>query len=355
MHPTIYAIIRYGVICGLYVVDAKLRVSNHGYMPPGSVTLVVFNRFDTLDLAGPFEVFGAAGYDLRIVAASKGPVTSDAGLAVNPDHTVRTADAGDTDTLLVVGGDGVHVARRDKRLLRWVVDAAAAANRVASVCSGAFLLAETGLLDGHRVTTHWRVADLLAKEFPALTVDSDPIYIQEGPIWTSAGVSAGMDLALAMVEADLGPPASLSAARELNLFLRRPGSQSQFSVPLWSTPPRDDILRRVIDAIHADPGAPHGIADLADVAALSPRHLQRRFTDEVGMPPATYVERVRIEAAQRDLSERDDPLEAIAHRYGFGTAETLRRAFHRVVGTSPSDYRARFATTAAPQPATPGR
>ncbi|SDT61745.1 GlxA family transcriptional regulator [Jiangella sp. DSM 45060] len=322
-------------------------------MAPGTVTFVVFENFDTVDLAGPVEVFGEAGYDLRIVAPAKGPVTSDAGLSVNPDHSVRTADPRDVDTLLVVGGAGVHAAQQDTRLVRWVADAAASAGRVASVCSGTFLLAEAGVLDGHRVTTHWRKADRLAAEYPAITVDSDPIFIREGRIWTSAGVSAGMDLALAMVEDDLGPHASLAAARELNLFLRRPGSQSQFSVPLWSTPPRDDIMRRVVDAIHANPGDPHGIADLANVAGLSPRHLQRRFTQEVGMTPAAYVERVRVEAAQRDLSERDDPVEAIAHRHGFGTAETLRRTFHRVVGTSPTDYRARFTTTAAPTPPTP--
>lgn len=319
-----------------------------GRMTPGTVTFVVFENFDTLDLAGPVEVFGEAGYSLRTVAPAKGPVTSDAGLSVNPDRSVRTADPHDVDTLLVVGGAGVHVAQQDRNLVRWVADAATSASRVASVCTGAFLLAEAGILDGHRVTTHWRKADRLAAEYPSLTVDCDPIFVQEGPIWTSAGVSAGMDLALAMVEDDLGPQASLAAARELNLFLRRPGSQSQFSVPLWSTPPRDDIMRRVVDAIHADPGGPHGIADLANVAGLSPRHLQRRFTHEVGMTPAAYVERVRVEAAQRDLSERDDPVETIAHRHGFGTAETLRRTFHRVVGASPADYRARFTTTRPP-------
>jgi transcriptional regulator GlxA family with amidase domain len=156
-----------------------------------------------------------------------------------------------------------------------------------------------------------------------------------------------MDMALALVEADLGPQTALGVARELNMFLRRPGSQSQFSVPLWSTQPTTDTLRNVVDAIHTDPGARHGIDDLASLAALSPRHFQRRFTQEIGLPPAAYVERVRIEAAQRDLSERDDPVEAIARRYGFGTAETLRRTFHRIVGIAPSDYRARFRTSHA--------
>jgi transcriptional regulator GlxA family with amidase domain len=309
-----------------------------------AVTLVIFDRYETLDLAGPFEVFGEAGYDLLIVAPEAGPVRSSKGLSVNADLSVTTADPRRTDTLVVTGGHGVYAARSDRRLIDWITAAAASARRVASVCTGSFLLAETGLLDGHRVTTHWRQADRLAREYPAVVVDSDPIYIQDGRIWTSAGITAGMDLALAIVEDDLGPQTALEVARELVLFLRRPGSQSQFSVPLWSTQPRSDVLRRVVDAIHTDPGARHGIDDMASLAGLSSRHLQRRFTSEIGVPPAAYVERVRIEAAQRALAERDDPLEAIARRYGFGTAETLRRTFHRLVGVAPSEYRARFRT-----------
>jgi transcriptional regulator GlxA family with amidase domain len=155
------------------------------------------------------------------------------------------------------------------------------------------------------------------------------------------------DLALALVEADLGPQRALGVARDLVLFLRRPGSQSQFSVPLWSVQPASDAMRAVVEAIHLDPGAPHGIDDLASLAGMSPRHLQRRFTQETGLPPATYVERVRLEAAQRALAERDDPLETVARRYGFGTAETLRRTFHRLVGITPSEYRNRFHTAHA--------
>jgi transcriptional regulator GlxA family with amidase domain len=316
-------------------------------MEPGKVTFVIFDRYESLDLAGPYEVFGEAGYELDVVAPKTGPVRSSKGLPVHPDRSVRTADPRDIDTLLVTGGDGVFAARSNRRLVDWIVAAAASATRVASVCSGAFLLAEAGLLDGRRVTTHWRKADRLAADYPDVVVDVEPIFIQDGRYWTSAGITAGMDMALALVESDLGPRSALDVARELNLFLRRPGNQSQFSVPLWSTPPENDVLRRVVDAIHTDPGGRHGISDLAEVAGLSPRHLQRRFTSEVGLPPAAYVERVRIEAAQRDLSERDDPVEAIARRYGFGTAETLRRTFHRIVGIAPSDYRARFRTASA--------
>ena len=317
-------------------------------MTPGSVTFVVFDGFDGLDLAGPFEVFGEAGYDLRVVGPSLRPTRSSKGLAVRPDGSVRTADPRTTDTLVVVGGDGVFAARHDRALVDWVAAASASAPRVASVCSGAFLVAETGLLDGRRVTTHWRAAERLAREHPALIVDADPIFVRDGHVWTSAGITAGMDLALALVEADLGPRTALDVARELNLFLRRPGGQSQFSVALWSTPPRTAVLQRVVDAIHTDPGARHDIDGLASLAGLSTRHFQRRFTEEVGLPPAAYVERVRIEAAQRDLSERDDPVDTIARRYGFGTAETLRRAFHRLVGIAPSEYRDRFQAVPGP-------
>jgi transcriptional regulator GlxA family with amidase domain len=176
-------------------------------------------------------------------------------------------------------------------------------------------------------------------------VDRDPIFIRDGRIWTSAGVTAGMDLALALVEDDLGRDVAHAVAQQLVLFLRRPGSQSQFSVPLWSAQPATDPIRAAVSAIHADPGAPHGIADLAGHAGLSPRHLQRRFTAELGTPPAAYVERVRVEAAQRALTGTDDPVETIARRYGFGTAETLRRAFHRNARVAPSDYRDRFRST----------
>jgi transcriptional regulator GlxA family with amidase domain len=210
------------------------------------------------------------------------------------------------------------------------------------VCSGAFLLAAAGLLTGRRITTHWARAQQFAREHPDVTLDCDPIFIRDGRVWTSAGVTAGMDLALALVEDDLGRGAAHTVARELVMFLRRPGSQSQFSVPLWSRQPRTDPISVAVTAIHTDPAAAHGVADLAKRAGLSPRHLQRRFTAELGIAPAGYVERVRVEAAQRELTGTDDPIETIARRCGFGTAETLRRTFHRNAGVAPSDFRERF-------------
>ncbi|EFL36484.1 AraC-family transcriptional regulator [Streptomyces viridochromogenes DSM 40736] len=213
-----------------------------------------------------------------------------------------------------------------------------------------------GLLDGRRVTTHWARGQQLAREHPGVRVDCDPIFVRDGRVWTSAGVTAGMDLALALVEDDLGRDVAHTVARRLVLFLRRPGGQSQFSPALWSRQPATDPVRAAVTAIHADPGARHDIAGLAAHAGLSPRHLQRRFTAELGVPPAAYVERVRVEAAQRALTEGDEPVEAIARRCGFATAETLRRTFHRRLGVAPSEYRARFRSTAelpdaAPPPA----
>ncbi len=268
---------------------------------------------------------------------------SDLGLSVVADRALADTDPRAVDILVVVGG-GIHTARKNRELVEWVTAAAKAARRVASVCTGTFLLAETGVLDGRRATTHWAWATRLAEEYPAVTVDADPIYVCDGRVWTSAGVTAGMDLALAMVEADLGRRVALQVARTLVLYLRRPGSQSQFSVPLWSSQPDSDVIRTVVDAIHARPGDRHGIEDLAELAGLSTRHFQRRFTQEVAISPAAYVERVRIEAAQQALAETDLTLDAIARRYGFGTGETLRRAFHRLLGIAPSDYRDRFGT-----------
>jgi transcriptional regulator GlxA family with amidase domain len=311
------------------------------------IVFVIFDGFQPLDLVGPHEVFQQAGqgYACVVVAPEAGPVHARSGLPVHAAYGIADLDPDGVDTLIVAGGRGVDQARHDESLIAWIARAAAGARRVASVCSGAFLLAAAGLLGGRRVTTHWARARQLAEEFPDVRVDSDPIFIRDGRCWSSAGVTAGMDLALALVEEDLGREAALAVARSLVLFLRRPGDQSQFSTALWSRQPSSDPIRTAVTAIHADPGARHGIADLAAQAGISPRHLQRRFTAELGIPPGAYVERVRMEAARRALSEGGDPVEAVARRCGFGSAETLRRTFHRHMGVAPSDYRDRFRST----------
>jgi transcriptional regulator GlxA family with amidase domain len=320
------------------------------------VAFVIFDGFQVLDLAGPHEVFQSTGsrrrgspptgrYECLVVAPEAGPVRSSGGLPVHAGFGTRDVPPESVDTLVVAGGEGVDRARQDTALVGWIAAVATTARRVASVCSGALLLAEAGVLDGRRVTTHWVRERQLRTEYPRLDVDCDPIFIRDGHVWTSAGVTAGMDLALAMVEDDHGRDAAHAVARELVMFLRRPGSQSQFSVPLWSPQPASDPIRAAVLSVQADPGARHTIADLAERSGLSARHLQRRFTAELGVPPAAYVERIRIEAARRALAEGDEPLETLARRLGFGTGETLRRAFHRHVGVAPSDYRDRFRGT----------
>ncbi|HEX2314842.1 MAG TPA: DJ-1/PfpI family protein [Thermomonospora sp.] len=312
------------------------------------VVFVIYEGFQPLDLVGPHEVFGHAnaltggGYRCQIAAPAPGLVRGRSGLPVHAEHGVADLPPDGIDTLVVAGGDGVDQARNDTALVEWLRAAAAGARRATSVCSGAFLLAAAGVLRGRRVTTHWSREEQLRREHPEVTVDCDPIFIRDGSVWTSAGVTAGMDLALALVEDDHGRDVAHRVAQELVMFLRRPGSQSQFSVPLWTAHPATDPIRAAVAAVNADPGARHGISDLAAHAGLSPRHLQRRFSAELGMPPAAYVERVRVEAARRALAEADDPVDTIARRLGFGTAETLRRAFHRHVGVAPSDYRERF-------------
>ncbi|WP_433465097.1 GlxA family transcriptional regulator [Spirillospora sp. CA-128828] len=309
------------------------------------VAFVIYDGFQILDLTGPHEVFQHTGrYECLVVGPQAGPVTASGGLSVHARFGPDLAPAG-IDTLVVAGGIGVREARGDAALVGWVAEVARTARRVASVCSGALLLAEAGVLAGRRVTTHWRRAEQLRTEYPGLVVDCDPIFIRDGHVWTSAGVTAGMDLALALVEDDHGREVAHEVARELVMFLRRPGSQSQFSVPLWSAQPATDPIRAAVSSVQADPGARHTIADLAKRSGLSERHLQRRFTAELGVPPAAYVERVRVEAARRALAEGDEPVETLARRLGFGRGETLRRAFHRQVGVAPSDYRDRFRGT----------
>ena len=320
-------------------------------MEPRRTVFVIFDGFQPLDMVGPHEVFSHAaglggGYACEVVATSAGLVRSASGLPVHAAGGVAAGSGPDgVNTLVIAGGTGVNQACHDERLVSWIAAAGAGARRVTSVCTGVFLLAAAGLITGRTVTTHWGRAGQLARQHPDLRVNCDPIFIRDGRVWTSAGVTAGMDLALAMIEEDLGHGIAHKVAQEMVMFLRRPGSQSQFSVPLWSAQPRTDPIRAAVTAIHANPGARHGIGDLAGQAGLSPRHLQRRFTAEVGTPPAAYVERVRIEAAQRALTGTDDPVDTIARRCGFGTAETLRRAFHRHARIAPADYRTRFRST----------
>ena len=310
---------------------------------------LIFPGFQSLDLVGPYEVFATANavlgrdaYALAVAAASAGPVRAESGLDVVA--TAALADVtGRIGTLLVVGGDGVMAARGDAEVLAFVRRAAARSRRVASVCSGAFVLAAAGLLDGRRVTTHWRRARRLAEEHPAIEVDAEPIYIRSGDVWTSAGVTAGIDLALAMVEADHGADVAQAVARVLVMFLRRPGGQSQFSPAVWSKPTRHEPIRAVLDLVHADPGGDLAVPRLARAATMSERNFLRVFAARwAARPPCTSSASASRRRGTRSETG-DDGLEHVAAASGFGTAETLRRAFVRRLGVTPSDYRRRFA------------
>ena len=323
------------------------------------VVFVAFDQAQTLDLTGPFEVFHAAGqvaagqhqagYTLTVATPSVEPMRTSSGLAVVPDAALEDV-TGPIDTLVVAGGDGVYQAIGQPEVVAHVQRLAGLSRRVASVCTGAFLLAEAGLLDGRRATTHWARCEALARRYPTVTVDPDPIFVRDGHVVTSAGVTAGMDLALALVEDDLGRDTALTVARWLVLFLRRPGSQAQFSAQLSAQLADRDELRDLQHWITANPAADCSVDALAGRARLSPRHLARVFTEQVGVTPARYVEQIRVEHARRRLEESTDAVESIATQSGFGTGETMRRAFVRALGMPPAEYRRRFQTS-IPTPA----
>jgi transcriptional regulator GlxA family with amidase domain len=316
------------------------------------VVLAVYPGIQLLDLAGPADVLsgvtrvlGEAVYDLVVASPDGEDVRADCGLAVRVDCALGEI-TGRLDTLMIVGGATYQEAMKDERLVDEVRRLIARSRRAVSVCTGAFVLAAAGALDGCRATTHWAMCDELAREFPSVCVEADRIFVREGRVVTSAGITAGIDLALALVEEDHGVEVARHVARWLVVFVQRPGGQSQFSERLAHPVPEGSPLRPVFDAVVAEPAGDHCLAELASRASMSERHLGRMFVQATGMTPARYVERVRVEAA-RDLLERGLPVEAAARRVGFGSAETVRRAFLRVLGVGPAEYRMRFAVTAS--------
>jgi transcriptional regulator GlxA family with amidase domain len=320
---------------------------------PRDVVIVAYPGVQSLDVTGPLEVFAGAqqliettsrhgrGYHLSVLSSDGRPLRTSSGLSVIPDARLRDAPE-PIDTLIIAGGAGHHQACEDRALIDWIADASARARRTASVCTGAFLLARAGLLDGRRATTHWNSAAALARHYPRIAVEPDPIYVRDGSIWTSAGVTAGMDLSLALVEQDLDRDAALLIARHLVLFLRRPGNQSQFSATLSAQQPERQPLREVQREVLEDVRADHSVEAMAGRAHMSPRNFARAFRAETGTTPARYVERVRVEAARRLLEDTSEPISRIADTCGFGTAETMRRVFLRTLQVAPGEYRRRF-------------
>ncbi len=307
------------------------------------VLVVLFDGVQSLDVSGPVEVFAGAGlarrgsYTIRTGSVGGGEIRTSSGLRLRPD--IDLLGAGPVDLLLVPGGAGTREG--DPRLVDWLRGAAHGTRRVAAVCTGAFLLAEAGLLDGRRATTHWRHTHTLARRFPGVAVETEPIFVNDGAVWTSAGVTAGIDLALALVEEDLGRDVALQIARHLVMFVRRPGGQRQFSAQLEGQVAGRDPLREVQRHIAEHPGGDLSVEALARLANLSPRQFSRAFAAEVGTPPGRYVDRVRLEAARRRLEEGAFVEEA-ARACGYGTGEAMRRAFVRTLGVTPTDYKERF-------------
>lgn len=314
------------------------------------IEVLAYEQVQLLDVAGPLQVFASANdhavagghtpaYRVAVVASSN-PVQTSSGLQLLAAPLPR-ADT-PVDTLLVAGGRGVAQAVHDARLLRWFARRARRARRVGSVCTGAFVLGAAGLIDGRRAVTHWQYCDDLARQFPRAQVEVEPIFVQDGPVWSSAGVTAGIDLALAMVEADLGHELSMAVARDLVVFLKRPGNQAQFSaaLSLQQSSGRFDALQAWM-AAHLD--ADLSLAALAERAGMSERSFVRHFRAATGQTPAHAVQRLRIEAARRLLATTQWPVKRVAQRCGFGSEETLRRGLQRHVQTSPREYRARFA------------
>lgn len=314
-----------------------------------TIALLAYPGVQALDLVGPHEVFAVANqlspghaYDIRIVAASPGPVTSDSSLALVARSWSDVPVP--CDTIVVPGGTATRQLAPDAAEVRWLAGTAPHARRLATVCTGAFIAAAAGLLRGRRIATHWRYAARLQREYPDLEVDADPIFVRDGDVWTSAGVTAGIDLALALVEDDCGADVAQEIARSLVMFLRRPGGQSQFAAPTWIERAATGPIREAQHLVDASPGDDHRVPVLAARVGLSERHFTRLFAAEVGMPPARYVEKVRVETARRLLETEPITTDAVARRCGFGTGETLRRAFHRQLGVAPEDYRRRFST-----------
>ncbi|WP_434100613.1 GlxA family transcriptional regulator [Streptomyces olivaceoviridis] len=315
---------------------------------------MLFDGVDLLDVTGPPEVFALlrretgqeTGYEVVLAAAAMEPVTTAAGVRVLPDLTFAEVSGRAIDTLLVPGSVEVDEERRvqalaDPAVVAQVRTLAARSRRVASVCVGAHLLAAAGLLDGRRATTHWSTAGQLASEHPAVQVDADPIFIRDGGVWTGAGITACLDLSLALVAEDFGEAVALRVARQLVMYLKRPGGQSQFSVPVEpvsSTPRMADLRHFVAEHLTG----PLTLADLARHAHVSERQLARIFKAELGMTPAAYIEAARVEAARNRLETTDDTLDRVATACGFGTADTLIRAFRRKLDTTPTEYRSRF-------------
>ncbi|MDP9912281.1 transcriptional regulator GlxA family with amidase domain [Variovorax boronicumulans] len=322
------------------------------------VDIVVYPGFKALEAVGTMSVFEYAnihlvrqgqprGYEIEIASTSTGPVPSDMLMSLVATRAIDEADL--PDIAVIVGAREIEAAlERNPSLVRWARAVAPHIDRLVALCSGSFFLAAADLLDGRRATTHWSVATLLQTSFPKVQVEADAIYLRAGRLWTSAGVTAGIDLALALVEEDFGRGLALEVARDLVVYLKRPGGQSQFSVHLASQNTSHPGIRAVQDWILAHLDEPLALSDMAERAAMSERNFRRVFGREVGESPLGFVERARLEAARRLLEDGDLPLKSIAGRIGFGSEQPMRKLFVKHLGITPHEYRARFGGSGHP-------
>jgi transcriptional regulator GlxA family with amidase domain len=318
-----------------------------------TVAILALPGVQLLDVSGPLDVFAAANvevaavaYQLRVIGSRPGPIRSSSGARLLADFVVGDRLPEKLDTLLVAGCPNAAEVSPDARVLDWLRQAVPTVRRYGSVCSGAFVLAAAGLLEGRRVTTHWAVAERLAQAFPGVIIDADAIHVRDGRLRTAAGVTAGLDLALALVEEDLGRDVALRVAGQLVMFFKRPGGQLQFSRRGAAAPVGRSGLQEVQRWIVANPGLPHDIPSLAERMGLSTRHFTRLFTHEVGATPAAWVEQARVGAARALLESGEVAPKQVASQCGFANADTLRRTFARHVGITPAEYRKRYAAPA---------
>ncbi|PNG89548.1 hypothetical protein SMF913_25013 [Streptomyces malaysiensis] len=336
----------------------EVRAASMAGVRTQSVLVVLFDGVQPLDIAGPVDVFSVAArytgsegtppYVVRTASLGGATVRSAGGLRLVPD--LDLADAENPDILLVPGGPGVGDV--GSGLVTWLRQRGPDVRRVVSVCTGAYLLAQAGLLDGRRATTHWEACDYFAGRFPQVMVDPNPIFVRDGTISTSAGVTTGIDLAIALVEEDYGRAVADEIARLLVVFVRRPGNQAQFSAQLSAQTARSDPLREVQYWAAANLASDLSVPALAQRAGLSPRQFARAFVEEVGVTPGRFVDLVRLEAAQRALTDTRDGVTGIARRCGYGSPEAMRRAFMRELDVSPTEYRRGFGkpSTLSPDP-----
>lgn len=319
-------------------------------MPIQTVAIVIHDSVQALDVAGPIDVFTEAnlfvpagdGYRTILVGPAQGaPLRASSGMQISADVSFEDAPSG-LDVLLVAGGPRLPYEAPDPQFLNWLRDAPSRAQIYGSICTGAFALGHAGLLEGHRVTTHWLVAQALAAQFPAALVEPDLIYVRDGRLVTSAGVTAGIDLALALVSERHGPGVAVAAAKRLLVVAQRQGGQSQFSPYLTVPSDPNSPIARIQDYVMANIGRPHSLESLALEVGMSARNLARHFVQETGITPHEFVGRARIDAARMLLEGSDHALKAVAFQCGFGSVDRMRAVFHQRLGVTPSQYRASF-------------